>query len=139
MRVAEQIKQYRKKAGLTQQELADKAGITRVSVGKYETDRTVPSVETGQKIAVALGITMDTLLGEENKKNREFFQNYYGSEEYLEHEKKMEEYERQLEQIREDQESVVIKAFFGLNTLGQIRAMQYLDELAEIENYKPKV
>jgi transcriptional regulator with XRE-family HTH domain len=39
MEVGERIKELRKNAGLTQQQLADKIGITYIQVGRYETGK----------------------------------------------------------------------------------------------------
>ncbi|MCK8494612.1 helix-turn-helix domain-containing protein [Spirosoma sp. RP8] len=52
--VGQQIKQARLKAGLTQQELAEKLEISQTTVNKYETGRQNFTIETIQKIATAL-------------------------------------------------------------------------------------
>lgn len=49
----------RQQAGLTQQQLADKAGILRHSLARLETDVRQPFLSTAQKIATALGKTME--------------------------------------------------------------------------------
>lgn len=46
-----------------QKDLAEKSGISRVIIGKYEHGEAVPSIEAAKKIASALGVTLDYLAG----------------------------------------------------------------------------
>lgn len=46
---------------LTQAELAERAGVTRKSVNAIEAGRMVPSVLLALKLALALGVSVDTL------------------------------------------------------------------------------
>lgn len=61
------IKQYRKLNNLTQQELAEKANISRSYLADVEKNRYNPSLDTLNKIAEALNIPLSVLLGEDNK------------------------------------------------------------------------
>ena len=45
MKLNEKLHSYRKKSGLSQQELAEQLDVSRQSVSKWETGITVPSVE----------------------------------------------------------------------------------------------
>lgn len=56
------FKGFRKRKGLTQQELADKAGITRGMVAKYETGASEPSLQTAFKMAQALEINIEEMI-----------------------------------------------------------------------------
>lgn len=67
MEVGGRIKELRKKAGLTQQQLADKIGITYIQVGRYETGKSNPSADVLQKIADNLGTTGDFLMNGGNE------------------------------------------------------------------------
>lgn len=58
------IKQMRKAANLTQQQLADKCGINRVTIARIETDASNPSLDSLRAIARALNCTVDALLNE---------------------------------------------------------------------------
>lgn len=49
----------RKCKGFTQQELADKIGITRQQISAIETGQSRPSVDTAKLIATELGIRWD--------------------------------------------------------------------------------
>lgn len=51
----------RKKAGVTQGELAEKIGVTQGAVSQWENGDTKPSVELLPKLASVLGCTIDEL------------------------------------------------------------------------------
>jgi len=57
------IARYRKSLGLTQEELAKKLGITFQAVSKWETGQTIPDTALLPMLALALGISVDKLLG----------------------------------------------------------------------------
>ena len=64
MAFKERIKEMRVKAGLTQVQLAEKAGVTARTIQNYELGNLKPSnVEVIQKIADALSTTTEYLLG----------------------------------------------------------------------------
>ena len=65
--IAYLIKQHRKSQGLSQQELAEKAGISRSALIKYENQQQEPSIQALAKIAAALNVNTLSLLGKENK------------------------------------------------------------------------
>ena len=56
------ITQLRKGKGLTQQALADAAGINVSQLKRYETGVSQPSLDALRKLAVALGVSSDLLL-----------------------------------------------------------------------------
>ena len=45
MTLGERILKYRKKAGISQEELADKLNVTRQSISLWETDQTIPTID----------------------------------------------------------------------------------------------
>lgn len=55
----------RKRSGLSQQELADRLGVTRSRIGMYETAKREPDFEGLEAIAGYFNVNMDTLLGKE--------------------------------------------------------------------------
>ncbi len=57
------ISSYRKKLGLTQEQLAQKLEVTNQAVSKWETDQCCPDVALLPKLADTLGISLDTLFG----------------------------------------------------------------------------
>ncbi len=58
------IKAARKKAGLTQQQLAKKAGLSIASIQGYEQDKYKPKIETLRRIASALDVGLENLMSE---------------------------------------------------------------------------
>lgn len=59
------IAEYRKKANLTQIELAEKCGLSLSTISNYEVARTKPSRARLQKIADALEVPIENLIEEE--------------------------------------------------------------------------
>ena len=59
------IKEYRKKLGVSQQQLAEKAGVSRTIISGLESGRIQnTTADTIQKIAKALGIAVSKILRE---------------------------------------------------------------------------
>lgn len=63
MNIGERIRQTRQLRGYSQQELASKIGISMNSLYHYEKNRKTPSAEVVAKLAEALGVSADYLLG----------------------------------------------------------------------------
>ena len=63
------IRELRKAKGLTQQQLAEKVGVLNVSISNYERGAQMPDLLTTTKIAEALDVSVDTLLGTESTEN----------------------------------------------------------------------
>ena len=64
MKTSKIITDLRKSKDWSQAELANKTGISQVMVGKYERGDAVPSIEVAKKIADALDVSLDYLVGE---------------------------------------------------------------------------
>lgn len=60
--IGEQIQKYRKRAGMTQEVLAEKAEISVPHVSRIETGTTKPSLQTLVDICNALDTTIDNLM-----------------------------------------------------------------------------
>lgn len=65
MKLNEKIIYCRKKAGLSQLDLADLLGVSRQSVSKWETGESNPEITKIPPLAKAFGVTADWLLSEE--------------------------------------------------------------------------
>ena len=65
------LRELRKQRGLTQQDLADIVGVSNVSLSNYERGVQMPDILTLTKIANALGVSTDTLLGLNDYENDE--------------------------------------------------------------------
>ena len=64
MDIGDRIKEVRKYRGLTQQELAEKAGVKKAIVSLYESNQRKPSFEVLEAIADILNIDIGYLFGE---------------------------------------------------------------------------
>ena len=64
--MAEKIRELRKEKGLTQNELAEISHVPRICIARYETGEHQPGMGNAQKIASALGVTVDELIGKED-------------------------------------------------------------------------
>lgn len=64
MNIGKIITDLRDKKGWSQAQLADNSGVSRVMVGKYERGEAVPSIDAAKKIADALDVPLDNLVGE---------------------------------------------------------------------------
>jgi molybdate-binding protein/DNA-binding XRE family transcriptional regulator len=61
---ANRVKEFRAKSGLTQAELAERAGISRTAVTAIEGERLVPSVAAALALAKSLGTSVEILFGQ---------------------------------------------------------------------------
>jgi transcriptional regulator with XRE-family HTH domain len=64
MNISKIIADLRDKKGWSQTDLADKSEVSRVMIGKYERGEAVPSIDAAKKIADALEVSLDYLVGE---------------------------------------------------------------------------
>jgi transcriptional regulator with XRE-family HTH domain len=62
MSMGKKIKECRKKASLTQEELAEKLCVSRQAITKWEADRGMPDIENIQNISKLFGVSIDYLL-----------------------------------------------------------------------------
>ena len=62
MSIGENIKIHRKNKGLTQKQLADKIGVSEITVRRYEKNNNIPNVAIIDKFAAALEISVFELL-----------------------------------------------------------------------------
>ena len=60
-RIVNQIKEHRLRLGQTQEELAEKAGVSRQSINSIERGRYTPSLPLALKFARVFNIPMDKL------------------------------------------------------------------------------
>lgn len=65
MNVGETIRELRKSKNLNQDQLAELANLNRVTVAKYESGKIEPGAQALSRLADALDVTVDELLGRE--------------------------------------------------------------------------
>lgn len=61
--------QIRKLMGLTQEDIADKLGVTRQSVAKWESGESVPDLDKCKQLADIFGVSLDDLANYEPEDN----------------------------------------------------------------------
>ena len=69
--LGKRIVNHRKKLNLTQDQLAEKLGVTAQAVSKWENDQSCPDIAMLPKLAEIFGISIDELLGAEHAPVRE--------------------------------------------------------------------
>lgn len=62
MSFAQNLIGLRKLNSFSQEELADKIGVTRQTLSKYETGESLPDIEKSKALAEVLGVSMDDLV-----------------------------------------------------------------------------
>lgn len=65
MTLEEQIKHYRKQAGLSQEKMAEKIGVSRQAITKWENGTGTPDIANLMAIADLFQISVDELLSNE--------------------------------------------------------------------------
>jgi len=100
---------YRKKAGISQKELADAIGMSSTALSYYETDKREPNITILLRLAKKLNITGDTLLNAEPIPDMMIATN---SDEYP-----------------------LLRIFRGLNNLGRERLLEYAAALDGLPLY----
>ena len=73
MTFAEKLKSLRKQASMSQEQSAEKLGVSRQAVTKWETDTGIPDLENIKSISSLFDISIDELLSNEkaSQKNSE--------------------------------------------------------------------
>lgn len=67
MKMSEKIQYSRRRAGLSQEQLADRLGVSRQAVSKWETGEAMPDATKLAPLAKALGVSVDWLLSEDDE------------------------------------------------------------------------
>lgn len=62
MNLGNNLFQARKKVGLSQETVAEKLGVSRQTVSKWEADETVPDIYQAKKLAKLYNLTLDELI-----------------------------------------------------------------------------
>ncbi len=62
MQLGNNLFNARKKSGLSQEEVAEKLGVTRQTVSKWETDETLPDIRLAKRMALLYNLSLDELI-----------------------------------------------------------------------------
>lgn len=111
----------RKEKGLTQDELAQKLGISKSSVAMWETGQRLPSPDVYELIADYFNVDIDYLYGRTDIRQRVRFDESGNAQRTL-----------------LTDESQLLDAFDKLNSDGKQKVMTYLDDLLVNEKYKKR-
>ena len=60
--IGEHIAYYRKKAGMTQEQLSEKMGVTAQAVSKWENGLTCPDLDSVARLSEILGVSVEQLI-----------------------------------------------------------------------------
>lgn len=66
MNIGENLQKYRKVNNMTQEDLADKCGVSRQAIAKWENSESVPTVDKLIYLAEIYNVTLDELVGRSN-------------------------------------------------------------------------
>lgn len=117
------IQKARKKAGLTQKELAQKTGIAEITIRQYENNKRTPKTETLGKIADVLGVSLGELFGKDFVKSLghailETWDSLDPVEEIL------------------SMETVILENFYKVNPEGRQKIYDYSEDIAANPKYQ---
>lgn len=124
MTIGQRIKEARKSAGLTQRELAEKAGTATGTIQQYELGKRQPRIEQFQAIADVLNVDVNWLmngytLAQRDQAFRDFVKKRFSEVETV--------------KTRADE---VVQDMGKLNEEGQLEAVKRVKELTEIPRYQ---
>jgi len=67
--LGENLVELRKYHNLSQEELADRIGVSRQTLSKYETGESLPDIEKSQALAEVFGVSLDDLVKYKKEEN----------------------------------------------------------------------
>lgn len=120
----ERLLEYRNREGLSQEKLAEKVGVTRQTVSKWETNQSVPDFDKIIPLCEALEISTEELIkGEKEEKNAEL--------EEIKQEK--ERLKKEYEQKRNKKKAIVLSVSIFLYCIATF-ALPYMIEVLRYED-----
>ena len=124
MTFGDRLLEYRKRVGLSQEKLAEKVGVTRQTVSKWETNQSVPDFDKILPLCEALGLTTEELItGEKEVKNIEL--------EEIKHEN--ERVQNEYMQKRNKKKAIVLSISIFLYCIATF-ALPYMTEVLRYED-----
>ncbi len=120
MSTAQKIKETRKKAGLTQKELAEKTGLSIATIQGYEQGKYTPKFDSFYRLQTALDCYLNDLIDPYDTTHIENFS-----------------YKTFAETAGlSTQEGLLLELFDQLNDNGQNKAIEHVEMLSKIPEYK---
>lgn len=71
MTFGEKLKSIRRQSGMSQEKLAEKIGVSRQAITKWETDRGIPDIENMMAISELFDISVDELISEQKSTKKQ--------------------------------------------------------------------
>lgn len=62
MSLGNSLAKARKNAGMTQESVAEKLGVSRQTISKWELDETLPDIRQSKQLATLYGVSLDALI-----------------------------------------------------------------------------
>ena len=125
MTTGEKIKIERKKAGLTQKQLGERLGVSFQAVAQWENDFRRPKYETIIKIADALMVQPEDILGDRDIR-------------IVRITNKLDAIDNEFKKIELHQLNRLTRAYEKLSTEGKEVAIERVEELAQLPQYQKK-
>lgn len=138
MNIGKKMKEVRKRNCLTQEQLANKVGISLMSIRRYEKDERSPNMKTLKKIAAALDVPISDLIEGDAAATMQASQailNDFTSNPQNWHKAEPGEL---TELVNAQREERLKKAYYSMNEAGQEKAVERVEELTEVPKYKKK-
>ena len=139
------IQEFRKLRGLSQAELAEKAGISEISIRKYEKGERRPKVETLSKIAMVLNVPITDLAGFEPSMLSDFAVppgkiklGSEGEEILVDPIEFQRVFNGVVQKCCPNPVSRLVDKFYHLNAKGQNKALEQINLLTKIPEYQEK-
>lgn len=123
MTTGEKIKNERKKAGLTQKQLGERLGVSFQAVAQWENDFRRPKYETIIKIADALMVQPEDILGDRDIR-------------IVRITNKLDAIDSEFKKIELHQLNRLTRAYEKLSTEGKEVAIERVEELAQLPKYQ---
>ena len=123
MTTGEKIKNERKKAGLTQKQLGERLGVSFQAVAQWENDFRRPKYETIIKIADALMVQPEDILGDRDIR-------------IVRITNKLDAIDSEFKKIELHQLNRLTRAYEKLSTEGKEVAIERVEELAQLPQYQ---
>lgn len=123
MTTGEKIKNERKKAGLTQKQLGERLGVSFQAVAQWENDFRRPKYETIIKIADALMVQPDDILGDRDIR-------------IVRITNRLDAIDSEFKKIELRQLNRLTRAYEKLSTEGKEVAIERVEELAQLPQYQ---
>lgn len=139
MDIGEKIKAHRKRVGLSQKELGQKLNVSQQHIAQYESGKRTPKLDTIQKIATALNISVNDLL--ESPLDDSPLYQVLKNVDYSDSPVSRNFINAQLTVQVHDWQQIdieLVKTFKKLNEDGKAVAVERIEELTEIPRYTQK-